>query len=33
VYRRRKKFRMLEEVLDLRIEVDIDHAEGLRLVA
>lgn len=33
VYRWRKKFRMLEEMLDLRIEVDIDHAEGLRLVA
>ena len=33
VYRRRKKFRLLEELLDVRVEVEIDHAEGLRLVA
>ena len=32
-YRRRKKFRLLEELLDVRVEVEIDHAEGLRLVA
>jgi putative nucleotidyltransferase with HDIG domain len=33
VYRRRKKFRLMEELLDVRVEVEIDHAEGLRLVA
>jgi exopolyphosphatase/pppGpp-phosphohydrolase len=33
VYRRRKKFRLLESLLDLRFEVEIDHAEALRLVA
>jgi exopolyphosphatase/pppGpp-phosphohydrolase len=33
VYRRRKKFRLLEELLDLRVEVDIAHAEALRMVA
>ena len=33
VYRRRKKFRLMEDLLDLRFEVEIDHAEGLRLVA
>jgi exopolyphosphatase/pppGpp-phosphohydrolase len=33
VYRRRKKFRLLEELLDCRVEIDIAHAEGLRLVA
>jgi putative nucleotidyltransferase with HDIG domain len=33
VYRRRKKFRLLEELLDVRVEVEIDHAEALRLVA
>jgi exopolyphosphatase/guanosine-5'-triphosphate,3'-diphosphate pyrophosphatase len=33
VYRRRKKFRLLEELLDVRVDVEIDRAEGLRLVA
>lgn len=33
VYRRRKKFRLLEELLGVRIEVDIAQAEALRLVA
>ncbi len=33
VYRRRKKFRLLEELLDVRVDVQIDHAEALRLVA
>jgi exopolyphosphatase/guanosine-5'-triphosphate,3'-diphosphate pyrophosphatase len=33
VYRRRKKFRLLEELLDVRVNVQIDHAEALRLVA
>jgi exopolyphosphatase/pppGpp-phosphohydrolase len=33
VYRRRKKFRLLEELLDVRVEVEIDQAEALRLVA
>jgi hypothetical protein len=33
VYRRRKKFRLMEDLLDLRIEVEIDQAEALRLVA
>lgn len=33
VYRRRKKFRLMEELLDVRTEVEIDHAEALRLVA
>ena len=33
VYRRRKKFRLLEELLGVRVEVDIAHAEALRLVA
>ena len=33
VYRRRKKFRLLEDLLGVRAEVDVGHAEGLRLVA
>ncbi|CAA9435814.1 MAG: hypothetical protein AVDCRST_MAG64-3813 [uncultured Phycisphaerae bacterium] len=33
VYRRRKKFRLLEEMLGVRMEVDIARAEALRLVA
>jgi hypothetical protein len=33
VYRRRKKFRLLEDLLDVRVNVEIDRAEGLRLVA
>lgn len=33
VYRRRKKFRLLEELLGVRMEVDIAQAEALRLVA
>ena len=33
VYRRRKKFRLLEELLGVRMEVDIARAEALRLVA
>jgi exopolyphosphatase/pppGpp-phosphohydrolase len=35
VYRRRRKFRLLEELLDVRVEVEIeiDHVERLRLVA
>jgi exopolyphosphatase/pppGpp-phosphohydrolase len=33
VYRRRKKFRLLEDLLDVRVDVEIDRAEGLRLVA
>jgi exopolyphosphatase/guanosine-5'-triphosphate,3'-diphosphate pyrophosphatase len=33
IYRRRKKFRLLEELLDVRVDVEIDRAEGLRLVA
>jgi exopolyphosphatase/pppGpp-phosphohydrolase len=33
VYRRRKKFRMLEEMLGVRVEVEIVHAEALRLAA
>jgi exopolyphosphatase/pppGpp-phosphohydrolase len=33
VYRRRKKFRLLEELLDVRVDVESDRAEGLRLVA
>jgi hypothetical protein len=33
VYRRRKKFRLLEELLGVRVEVDIGRAEALRLVA
>ena len=33
VYRRRKKFRLLEELLGVRMEVDIARADALRLVA
>ena len=33
VYARRKKFRLLEELLGVRMEVDIAQAEALRLVA
>jgi hypothetical protein len=33
VYRRRKKFRLLEELTGLRVEVDIARAEALRMVA
>jgi exopolyphosphatase/guanosine-5'-triphosphate,3'-diphosphate pyrophosphatase len=33
VYRRRKKFRLLEDVLNCRVEIDIAHAHALRLVA
>jgi hypothetical protein len=33
VYRWRKKFRLLEDLLGVDVEVAIDHAEGLRLVA
>lgn len=34
VYRRRsKKFRLLEDLLDVRTEVELDRADGLRLVA
>jgi hypothetical protein len=33
VYRRRKKFRLLEDLLDVGVDVEIDRAEGLRLVA
>jgi hypothetical protein len=33
VYRRRKKFRLLEELLYVRAEVDLANAEALRLVA
>lgn len=33
VYRRRKKFRLLEEVLGVRMDVDIARAEAPRLVA
>jgi exopolyphosphatase/pppGpp-phosphohydrolase len=33
VYRRRKKFRLMETLLRLRFEVGIDQAEALRLVA
>ena len=29
----RKKFRLLEDLLDVRVDVEIDRAEGLRLVA
>jgi exopolyphosphatase/pppGpp-phosphohydrolase len=33
VYRRRRKFRLLEELLSLRVHVDIAHAAELRMVA
>jgi hypothetical protein len=33
VYRRRKKFRLMEELLGVRVEVDVARAEALRLVA
>lgn len=33
VYLRRKKFRLLEETLACRVEVDVAQAQGLRLVA
>jgi hypothetical protein len=33
VYRRRKKFRLLEDVLGCRVEIEIAHAHALRLVA
>jgi exopolyphosphatase/pppGpp-phosphohydrolase len=33
VYRRRKKFRLLEDLLGVRVEVEIDRADALRLVA
>jgi exopolyphosphatase/guanosine-5'-triphosphate,3'-diphosphate pyrophosphatase len=33
VYRRRKKFRLLEDLLEVRVEVTTDRAEALRLVA
>ncbi len=35
VYRRRKKFRLLEELLDCRVDVEIAHAHAhaLRMVA
>jgi exopolyphosphatase/guanosine-5'-triphosphate,3'-diphosphate pyrophosphatase len=33
VYRRRKKFRLLEDVLNCRVEIEIARAQALRLVA
>src|SRR4051812_6772579 len=33
VYARRKKFRLLEQLLDVRVEVTVELAEALRLVA
>jgi exopolyphosphatase/guanosine-5'-triphosphate,3'-diphosphate pyrophosphatase len=33
VYRRRKKFRLLEDVLNCRVEIEIARAHALRLVA
>jgi exopolyphosphatase / guanosine-5'-triphosphate,3'-diphosphate pyrophosphatase len=33
VYRRRKKFRLLEELLDCRVEIDVRCAEALSMVA
>lgn len=33
VYRRRKKFRLMEEMLKCRIEIEISHAHALRMVA
>jgi exopolyphosphatase/pppGpp-phosphohydrolase len=33
VYRRRKKFRLLEDVFNCRVEIEIAHAHALRLVA
>jgi exopolyphosphatase/guanosine-5'-triphosphate,3'-diphosphate pyrophosphatase len=33
VYRRRKKFRLLEETLGCRLEVEVAMAQGLRMVA
>jgi exopolyphosphatase/guanosine-5'-triphosphate,3'-diphosphate pyrophosphatase len=33
VYSRRKKFKLLEELLDLRVEIDVRFAEALSMVA
>jgi hypothetical protein len=33
VYGRRKKFKLLEEILDVRVEIDVRFAEALSMVA
>ena len=33
VYSRRKKFKLLEEILDVRVEIDVRFAEALSMVA
>ena len=33
IYQRRKKFRLLEDVLGCRVEVEIVQAQALRMVA
>jgi hypothetical protein len=33
VYSRRKKFRLLEELLGCRVEIDVRYAEALSMVA